>query len=187
MYSQVLKKGTTVKVTDKKDGKLYECKVLKTSANRIKVHYVGWNRSRDEWLQSDDPRIKLATVKGPNRASSLEPNARATHSDRTSAEVEIDNLHDRLCSSQPNPQDVGEQKTSERAKSRKRNRDPDSIPHDEAPPKRSFFHIEGRPILVDEASSPLPQSVGAGASRSASASSSDAATTHRSTPQVPQD
>ena len=176
-----------MKVTDKKDGKLYECKVLKTSANRVKVHYVGWNRSRDEWLQSDDPRIKLATVKGPNRASSLEPNARASHSDRTSAEVEIDNLHDRLCSSQPNPRDLGEQQTSERAKSRKRNRDPDSIPRDEVPPKRSFFHVEGQPILVDEASSPLPQSVDAGASGSASASSPDAAPMQSSTPQVPQD
>ena len=174
-------------VTDKKDGKLYECKILKTSANRIRVHYVGWNKSRDEWLKSDDPRIKLTTVRGPNRAGSLEPDTRAAHSDRTSTEVEIDNLHDRLCSSQPNPRDLGEQQTSEQTKSRKRNRDPDSIPRDEVPPKRSFFHVEGQPILVDEASSPLPQSMDAGASGSVSASSSDAAPTQPTTPQVPQE
>ena len=50
-------KGQTLMVTDKKDGRQYKCKVVETCEEDVKVHYVGWKQSHDEWIASSSSRI----------------------------------------------------------------------------------------------------------------------------------
>ena len=185
-----LRKGSFVNVVDQKDGKLYRCKVARTNGNRVLVHFVGWNKSHDEWLTMNDPRLRVPSKSEVNRASSLEPLPITNRGDRTSAEVEIDSLHDRLCSSQPDPRaEPLLNKTSPRNVNKKRGRDPNSLPRDEAPPKRTIFHLQGRPILRDEATSPSPSagSAVAGGSEPELPPPAPPAPSQSSSPQVPQD
>ena len=150
-----LRKGSFVNVVDQKDGKQYRSKVARTNGNRVQVHFVSWNKSHDEWLTMDGPRLKVPSKSEVNRARSLEPLPEACRGDRTSAEVEIDSVHDRLFSSQPDPRaEPMPNKYSPRINNKKRARDPNSLPRDEAPPKRTIFHLQGRPILQNEATSP---------------------------------
>ena len=37
-----------VVVKDLNDGKFYHCKVVNVAEGEIKVHYCGWNKSKDE-------------------------------------------------------------------------------------------------------------------------------------------
>ena len=48
-------KGDSLKVIDGK--KAYSCKVVGVKQDRIKVHYIGWRKTRDEWLAVDSDRI----------------------------------------------------------------------------------------------------------------------------------
>ena len=157
-----LKKNSIVNVIDKKDGRIYKCKVIKTSNDQVRVHFIGWNKSHDEWIARNDPRITVNPSNVAIRARSMEPFPSGAIGDRTSAEVEIDNLHERLFSSQPDHSLVQKQQVSGHI-TNKRGRDPNSTPRDEAPAKsrRTFFHIQGQPILHDEASSPVPRMVDA--------------------------
>jgi hypothetical protein len=49
--------GDSVSVLEK-DDKYYKCKVVNVSTNQIKVHYIGWKKSYDEWLPIDCDRLK---------------------------------------------------------------------------------------------------------------------------------
>ena len=49
--------GSKIYVRDKKDGKLYPCKVLSVREDSVKIHYIGWGKSRDEWLLKGSERI----------------------------------------------------------------------------------------------------------------------------------
>ena len=85
-----------IKVRDKKDGLIYDCTVVKTRNNQVMVHYIGWKKSRDEWLNSADPRIVSGSA-GSSRTTSLEPES-PPPLDRTSTEKEIDELYKSICS-----------------------------------------------------------------------------------------
>ena len=87
-------------MVDRKDGKLYDCKVVKRRNGRVLIHFVGWSKSHDEWLSIGDSRIKPPPSNAsPTRAQSEDPES--LHVSRISAEVLIDETHDRLFSSQP--------------------------------------------------------------------------------------
>ena len=51
--------GDVICVCDRKDQKNYKCKILKKGAGKIRIHYVGWKRSYDEWLDINNSRIGL--------------------------------------------------------------------------------------------------------------------------------
>ena len=84
-----------IKVNDKKDGRVYDCKVVKIKANRVRIHFVNWRKTRDEWLDMTDPRIVSGSA-GNSRAISLEPTT--SLDSRTSIERQIDELHRTICS-----------------------------------------------------------------------------------------
>ena len=91
-----MKQHDRIKVRDKKDGLIYDCKAVRVTVKRVLVHYVGWNKSRDEWLSLDDPRIVSGSA-GGSRAISLEPRVVSPHG-RNSAEKQIDELYSIICS-----------------------------------------------------------------------------------------
>ena len=88
--------GDLIKVRDKKDGRPYECKVVKVTKKRVMVHFKGWNKSRDEWLALDDQRIMSGSA-GSSRAVSLGPRTPPPQG-RTSVERQIDELYSTMCS-----------------------------------------------------------------------------------------
>ena len=51
--------GQNINVADEVDNKVRECKI--TNINReqetVLIHYVGWNKSHDEWIRYDSVRI----------------------------------------------------------------------------------------------------------------------------------
>ena len=48
-----------IKVIDKKDNKPYPCKIIAANVNeqKIKVHFIDWSDSYDEWIHKDSERI----------------------------------------------------------------------------------------------------------------------------------
>ena len=91
-----MKRGSTIKVKDKKDGLVYKCKVANIKDNKIKIHYVNWSKSRDEWLNKTDPRI-VSGAEGNSRSQSLQPSSPSPLG-RTSVEKQIDELYNAICS-----------------------------------------------------------------------------------------
>ena len=122
----MLRKNDNIKVVDKKDGKLYDCKVVKRRNGRVLIHYIGWAKTYDEWLSINDSRIKQ-----PHACASLSrahsEDSETLHVSRVSAEILIDETHDKLFSSQPSASTLPTLSTPKSpSNSRKRVRDPDS-------------------------------------------------------------
>ena len=91
-----MRKGDNIVVKCKKDGRYYDCRAVNLKSNRVKIHYVGWNKARDEWIDLDDPRI-VSGASGTSRASSLLHRSPPTMN-RTSTEKTIDELYSTMCS-----------------------------------------------------------------------------------------
>ena len=51
MYS----KGEYIFVEDR--GQNYKCKIIETDPTRLKVHYVNWKSTYDEWIDMNSSRI----------------------------------------------------------------------------------------------------------------------------------
>ena len=49
---------TIVFVKDLRDGKFYKCKVVDMKDKKCKVHFVGWRKTFDEWLDVNSDRVK---------------------------------------------------------------------------------------------------------------------------------
>ena len=45
-------------VKDLRDGRWHSAKIVGVRAKEVKVHYVGWKPTWDEWLQMDSPRLR---------------------------------------------------------------------------------------------------------------------------------
>ena len=46
-----------VMIRNLRDEKCHECSVIKVDGDDIKVHYVGWSLSNDEWLNVTSDRV----------------------------------------------------------------------------------------------------------------------------------
>ena len=62
MTAEMVKLGNRAHVWDKKDLQFYECTVVSTDKDRIKVHFISWNKKHDEWLPLDSPRRSFENV-----------------------------------------------------------------------------------------------------------------------------
>ena len=49
------KKSPDLKVMDK--GKYYDCTIVDRAKNRIRVHYMGWSSTMDEWIDNNSDRL----------------------------------------------------------------------------------------------------------------------------------
>ena len=151
----MMKKGDRLRVVDRKDGRHYDCKVVKRRNGRVLIHFVGWSKSHEEWLSIGDPRIMQPTGEAnTNRARSEDPDTLQVS--RVSAEVLIDETHDRLFNSQPSlhTQQILSTPISPTG-NRKRVRDPDSTGSgDMNVRKRGAYADATRTGLVDDSSSP---------------------------------
>ena len=61
-----MKKGDLVYVICEKDGNPYKCKVLKAEENRIRIHYMDWNKRFDKWIGLDDQNLLTRRRSLPN-------------------------------------------------------------------------------------------------------------------------
>lgn len=50
-------KGDIIKVVDKTDGNSYRCRVEDVKGGKVRVHYVGWKKTYDEWIECSSSRI----------------------------------------------------------------------------------------------------------------------------------
>ena len=146
----MMRRGDSLRVVDRKDGKLYDCKVVKRRNGRVLIHFVGWSKSHDEWLSIGDSRIKPPPSNAsPTRAQSEDPES--LHVSRISAEVLIDETHDRLFSSQPSANAQQTLKTPESPIiNRKRMRDPNSGGSGGNVRKRGAYADAARRGMLDE-------------------------------------
>ena len=153
----MMRKGDSLSVVDRKDGKLYDCKVVKRRNGRVLVHFIGWSKSHDEWLSIGDSRIKSPpsiTNPIPTRAHSEDPDS--LHVSRVSAEVVIDEAHDRLFSSQPPTHAQQMLRTPESSlTNRKRRRDPNSGGSSGNDRKRGAYADAARRGLMEGSLSPV--------------------------------
>jgi hypothetical protein len=53
--------GGTLSVQQSGAGGWHEAKVLKLEAGRVRIHYLGWNKRHDEWVNAG-PRLKLSKL-----------------------------------------------------------------------------------------------------------------------------
>ena len=92
-----MRKGNSVRVVCKIDGRTYNCKVVNVKNDRVRIHYVGWGKGRDEWLKLDDPRL-LDSNQGDQRTKRASTEEPRNLPSRNSTEEVIDDFYDRYIS-----------------------------------------------------------------------------------------
>ena len=67
--------NTIINVIDKKDKKPYLCKIIATNMGdkKIKIHFIDWSDSHDEWIHMDSERIVEDGIYSDVDQSKVEP------------------------------------------------------------------------------------------------------------------
>ena len=107
-------KGEFIFVEDRGDD--YKCKVVQVKDDKLKVHYVGWSSSRDEWLEQDSLRI--------NRFANKEDSFHSL------AELEcfIDDVAAKVARTKNSSDEISEVEDQPRSAAEQLSQEPDAVP-----------------------------------------------------------
>ena len=78
MANLAVKVGDKLHVRDKKDSQFYRCTVVSIDNEKIKIHFIGWNKKHDEWFRLDSCRIRVEGASAGSCLQNSSPSSRGS-------------------------------------------------------------------------------------------------------------